>query len=76
MRSSHGKYILQRKVIDLGTGEIMEEVDDKDTKEFDLQQYKQKVEKGECDYDLKMDKETWQYFKAQHQSIDNRKKSI
>lgn len=23
-----------------------------------------------------MDKETWQYFKAQHQSIDNRKKSI
>ena len=36
VRSSNGKYHLQRKVIDLGTGEVIEETDDKDTKEFDL----------------------------------------
>ena len=64
VRVANGKLNLSRKVIDLGTGDVIEELSQKDTKDLDPQHFKEKAEKGQCDYDIKMDKETWQYFKS------------
>ena len=54
IRQAHGNKLMRnKKVIELATGKLMEESDE-ETNDIN------------CEFEMKMDKDTWQYFKSQH----------
>lgn len=66
IRQVHGNKLMRnKKVIELATGRLLEESDEEAIPEgIDGVQ-------ADLPYEMKMDKDTWQFFRSQHQSIKN-----
>lgn len=65
IRQEHGNKLMRKKrVVELATGKLLEESDEEACDGKNDQQ-------PDLPYEMKMDKDTWQYFKSQHQSVKN-----